>query len=260
MSNPSGPDHDDAAETVEPTTADDQASDDPTAAATVSANGVSPHQDSTRARPRSSTAAPDPETEVFAAPTEVFAVADVQRAAGPQAIPARGEAPVRRRSWAWVIAAILVVAVLVGLAAPVTILLTRNNTPKVSQEEMVRTTIQDYDHAVQRGDLATLRGITCGQTRDNYVSYDDRSWSDTHARVAAARQYPWSPASTVVVSGDHAEANVTSYMAFDPATRSTAASICSSATTSGKSAGVPGPATGHRAWPRQGPAQPGSAR
>ena len=31
------------------------------------------------------------------------------------------------------------------------------------------------------------RGITCGQTRDSYVKYDDRAWSDTHARVAAAR-------------------------------------------------------------------------
>ena len=223
MSNPSGPDHDDAAETVEPTTADDQASDDPTAAATVSSERrfTAPGFDagSTQIIDRPT---PDPETEVFAAPTEVFAVADVQRAAGPQAIPARGEAPVRRRSWAWVIAAILVVAVLVGLAALVTILLTRNNTPKVSQEEMVRTTIQDYDHAVQQGDLATLRGITCGQTRDNYVNYDDRSWSDTHARVAAARQYPVvASIDEVVVNGDHAEANVTSYMAFDPSTRST---------------------------------------
>lgn len=222
MSNPPGPDHEDAAEPVEPTDAGEQAADDPTAASLSSerrftAPGFDAGSTQIIDRPP-----PDPETEVFAAPTEVFAVAEAPRAAGPQAIPARGEGPVRRRSWAWVIVAILVVAVVVGLAALVTILLTRDNAPKVSQEEMVRTTIQDYDHAVQQGDLATLRGITCGQTRDNYVNYDDRSWSDTHARVAAARQYPVvASIDEVVVNGDHAEANVTSYMAFDPATRST---------------------------------------
>ena len=223
MSNPSGPDHDDAAEPVELPPAEQQVTDDPTAAADVSAERrfTAPGFDagSTQIIDRP---APDPETEVFAAPTEVFAAVDAPRAAAPRAIPARGEAGGRRRSWWWVIVAVLVVAVLVGLAALVTILLTHDDAPKVSQEEMVRSTIRNYDNAVQQGDLATLRGITCGQTRDNYVSYDDRSWSDTHARVAAARQYPVvASIDEVVVNGDHAEANVTSYMAFDPATRST---------------------------------------
>ncbi len=64
--------------------------------------------------------------------------------------------------------------------------------------------------------------ITCGQTRDNYVNYDEQSWADTHARVSAARQYPVvASIDQVVVNGEHAEANVTSFMAFDPATRST---------------------------------------
>ncbi len=223
MSNPSGPDHDDAAEPVEPPRADPQSADEPTEAAPVSterrftAPGFDAGSTQIINRPP-----PDPETEVFAAPTEVFAAVDAPRAAGPQAIPASGERTARRRSWGWVIVAVLVVAVLVGLAALVTILLTNDNAPKVSQEEMVRSTIQNYDSAVQQGDLATLRGITCGQTRDNYVNYDESSWSDTHARVAAARQYPVvASIDEVVVNGDHAEANVTSYMAFDPATRST---------------------------------------
>ena len=221
MSNPSGPDHDDAAEPVEPPPADQQA-EEPTVAAQVpterrfTAPGFDAGSTQIIDRPP-----PDPETEVFAAPTEVFAAVDTTRTAGPQAIPAR-EPAARRRSWFWVIVAVLVVAVLVGLAALITILLTNDDGPKVSQEEMVRSTIQNYDNAVQQGDLATLRGITCGQTRDNYVNYDDRSWSDTHARVAAARQYPVvASIDEVVVNGDHAEANVTSYMAFDPATRST---------------------------------------
>jgi hypothetical protein len=54
----------------------------------------------------------------------------------------------------------------------------------------VRNTIQNFDTAIQKGDLATLRTITCGVTADSYIKYDDEQWSDIHPRVAAARQYP----------------------------------------------------------------------
>jgi hypothetical protein len=92
----------------------------------------------------------------------------------------------------------------------------------VSQEELVRTTIQNFDASIQRGDLATLRSITCGATADNYVKYDDAQWKDIHARIATARQYPViSSIDQVVVHTNHAEANVTTFMAFDPSTRST---------------------------------------
>ena len=75
---------------------------------------------------------------------------------------------------------------------------------------------------MQKGDLATLRSITCGTTRDSYVNYDDRTWADTHARVAAAKQYPVvASIDQVVVNDDHAEANVTTFMAYAPQTRST---------------------------------------
>nr|WP_233211440.1 DUF4878 domain-containing protein [Mycobacterium sp. shizuoka-1] len=163
---------------------------------------------------------PDPETEIFSTPTEVFAAAGPPRT-GPQAIPAR-PVTTRRRSWALVLAVIAVIAALAAVAILVTVLLTRGDATKVSQEDRVRSTIQAFDTAVQNGDLAALRGITCGQTRDSYVKYDDQAWSDTHARIAAARQYPVvASIDEVVVNGDHAEANVTSFMAFDPSTRST---------------------------------------
>ena len=43
-----------------------------------------------------------------------------------------------------------------------------------------------------------------------------------HARVAAAKQYPVvASIDQVVVNGDHAEANVTTFMAYAPETRST---------------------------------------
>ena len=165
----------------------------------------------------------EPVTEVMMpVPTESMAQ---QRPVAPQVIPPRtdpGKPPRNRRSWGWVVAFLLVIAALVAAAILGTLLLTRGSTPKVSQEDMVRSTIQNFDAAVQNGDLATLRSITCGTTRDSYVNYDDRAWTDTHARVAAAKQYPVvASIDQVVVNDDHAEANVTTFMAYAPQTRST---------------------------------------
>ncbi|HME49116.1 DUF4878 domain-containing protein [Mycobacterium sp.] len=170
---------------------------------------------------------PEPATEVFSAPTEPnAALAGPLRSATPQAIrprPGAGRtAMYRYRSWGWVLALILVIAALAAVAIMGTVWLTQKAAPPMSQEDMVRLTIQDFDVAVQKGDLAALRGITCGTTRDNYVNYDDRAWADTHARVAAAGQYPVvASIEQVIVNGDHAEANVTSFMAYAPQTRST---------------------------------------
>lgn len=165
---------------------------------------------------------PDPATEVFSTPTEPISS---NKPVAPQTIPGRGETakpPGRRRSWGWVVALILVIAALAAVAILGTLLLTRDSESKESQEDMVRSTIQNFDVAVQKGDLATLRSITCGATRDSYVNYDDRAWTDTHARVAAAKQYPVvASIDQVVVNGDHAEANVTTFMAYAPQTRST---------------------------------------
>ena len=152
---------------------------------------------------------PDPATEIISTPTGPFSP---NKPVAPQMIPPRGDAPTppgRRRSWGWVVALILVIAALVAVAILGTLLLTRDSESKESQEEKVRSTIENFDVAVQNGDLATLRSITCGATRDSYVKYDDRAWADTHARVAAAKQYPVvASIDQVVVNADHAEANV----------------------------------------------------
>lgn len=161
--------------------------------------------------------------------TEVLSVSEttepVSKLAAPQVIPARGEVPKPprgSRSWGWVVALLLVIAALVAVAILGTVMLTRSSEPKVSREDMVRSTIQNFDVAVQKGDLATLRSITCGATRDSYVNYDDRAWADTHARVAAAKQYPVvASIDQVVINKDHAEANVTTFMAYAPQIRST---------------------------------------
>jgi hypothetical protein len=176
----------------------------------------------------------DPATEVISmpyAPTGVAAATAFaepmgqQKSVAPQLIPPRIEPakpPRNRRSWGWVVALLLVIAALVAVAILGTLLLTRGSTPKVSQEDMVRSTIQNFDIAIQKGDLATLRSITCGTTRDSYVNYDERAWTETHARVAAAKQYPVvASIDQVVVNGDHAEANVTTFMTYAPQTRST---------------------------------------
>jgi len=163
----------------------------------------------------------EPATEVMAT-----AAAPAVKPVSPQVIPPRGDAPKpaapKRRSWGWVIALILVIAALVAVAVLGTLLLSRDDEPKVSQEDRVRTTIENYDAAIAKGDLATLRGITCGKARDDYVAYNDKVWSDTHTRVAAAKRYPViASIDQVVVNGDHAEANVTTFMAYAPQTRST---------------------------------------
>ncbi|TGD89106.1 DUF4878 domain-containing protein [Mycolicibacterium sp. CH28] len=229
MSNPSGPDHDDPTppvasdggvlpphETDEATEVIGAAESEPERRYTAPGFDAGSTQIIDRE--------PEPQTEIISTPTEVFPVSGRAPRTGPQAIPARPPAT-RRRSWILVIAviaAIAVIAVIAVVAILATILLTRKDSATTSQEDMVRSTIQSFDTAVQNGNLATLRGITCGQTRDSYVKYDEAAWSETHSRVAAARQYPVvASIDQVVVNGDHAEANVTSFMAFDPATRST---------------------------------------
>ena len=168
---------------------------------------------------------PDPATEIISTPTEPLSP---NKQVAPQTIPPRTDVPPppppqgRRRSWGWVVALILVIAALAAVAILGTLLLTRDSDSKESQEEMVRSTIENFDVAVQNGDLATLRSITCGTTRDSYVNYDEKAWADTHAKVAAAKQYPVvSSIDQIVVNGDHAEANVTTFMAYAPQTRST---------------------------------------
>ncbi len=170
---------------------------------------------------------PDPATEIIdmgAAGLTANDTANAPKSAVPQQIPARGKTPLTQRGgrWGWVLAVLLVLAALAAVAILGAVLLSRDDTPVASQEDLVRGTIESFDGAIQRGDLATLRGITCGATADIYNKYDDRRWTDTHARVSAARQYPVvASIDEVVVNGDHAEANVTSFMAYDPATRST---------------------------------------
>jgi hypothetical protein len=165
---------------------------------------------------------PEPATEIISTPNGPLSS---DKPVAPLMIPGRDDAPKppgRNRSWGWVVALILVIAALAAVAILGTVLLSRGSEAKVSQEDMVRSTIQNFDIAIQNGDLATLRSITCGATRDSYVNYDDRSWADTHSRVAAAKQYPVvASIDQVVVNGGHAEANVTTFMAYAPETRST---------------------------------------
>jgi hypothetical protein len=169
--------------------------------------------------------ATDPATEAFE-PGRAPGGQLGARIATPQLIPPRLGAKLRpsgQRSWGWVLALILIILALAAIAVLGTVLLTRNDRkPNASQEDRVRSTIQSFDAAVQTGDLTTLRSITCGSMRDDYVNYDQREWSDTYRRIAAAKQYPVvANIDQVVVDGNHAEANVTAFMAYAPQTRST---------------------------------------
>jgi hypothetical protein len=178
--------------------------------------------------------APEPATEIMSVSDAPAGAAAAGATTGPiaqsssvapQVIPGRGGTKKprgRRRSWGWVIAVVLVIAALAAVAILGTLLLTRDQPAAASQEDLVRTTIENFDTAIQKGDLSTLRTITSGATADGYVKYDERQWTDIHSRVSAAKQYPVvASIDQVVVNEGHAEANVTSFMAFDPSTRST---------------------------------------
>jgi serine/threonine-protein kinase len=126
---------------------------------------------------------------------------------------------VRKRSIFVLIAIILAVAAIGALG---TVLLTQHRPPRLSQEDQIQATIRKFDSAVQAGDLATLRSVTCGSMHADYVNYDEGAWAESYHRVASAKQYPVvASIDHVVVNGEHAEANVTAFMAYDPQTRST---------------------------------------
>jgi hypothetical protein len=174
---------------------------------------------------------PDPATEAFQPPRGAPAppppppVAMPPKTAVPQSIPPRSGAKPsssKQRTWGWVLAIVVIVLALAAIAILGTVLIMRSKHTHVSQEDQVRHTIQTFDVAIQTGDLTTLRSITCGATRDGYVEYDEKSWAETYRRVSAAKQYPIiASIDQVLVNGQHAEANVTTFMAYDPQVRST---------------------------------------
>ena len=170
---------------------------------------------------------PEPATEVFATPPDgqTAHMGVPPKAAVPQSIPPRpGEKvrPPRQFNWGWVLALVVIVLALAAIAILGTVLLTKSKHAKASAEDQVRHTIQNFDIAIQRGDLITLRTITCGTTRDGYADYDEHGWDESYRRVSAAKQYPViASIDQVVVNGQHAEANVTTFMAYDPSLRST---------------------------------------
>ena len=151
------------------------------------------------------------------APTEVMFTSVRPRTAAPTAIPPR-----RPQRPSWLVPILLALAALVVAALVAFLLVHRATTAKTARVGAVRSTIQSFDNALRNGDLGTLRSVTCGTTKQTYDNYDDKVWADAYARILEAKQYPVvASIDEIVVNGDHAEANVTSYMAFDPSTTST---------------------------------------
>jgi flagellar basal body-associated protein FliL len=171
--------------------------------------------------------AAEPATEVFRTSQGPSGSSRMSpRTAVPQIIPPRLGERLRasnQRSWGWVLALILIILAVAAIAVLGTVLLTHGNKRRVaSQQDEVRAAIQSFDIAVQNGDLAALRSMTCGTVRDGYVNYDEQAWAETYRRVTAAKQYPVvASIDQVVVNDGHAEANVTAFMAYAPQVRST---------------------------------------
>jgi hypothetical protein len=151
------------------------------------------------------------------APTQVLFTGRRPRAAAPTAIPPR-----RPKRHGWRIPILVALAALVAAALVAFLLYHRATAAQAARVDAVRSTIQSFDNAVRNGDLGVLRSVTCGTTKQTYDNYDDKLWADAYTRISEAKQYPVvASIDEIVVNGDHAEANVTSYMAFDPKTTST---------------------------------------
>ena len=151
------------------------------------------------------------------APTEVLFTNVRPRTAAPTAIPPR-----RSQRPSWLVPILVALTALVAAALVGFLLFTRATSAKEARVEAVRSTIQSFDNAVRNGDLGMLRSVTCGATKQSYDNYDEKAWADAYTRISEAKQYPVvASIDEIVVNGDHAEANVTSYMAFDPSTTST---------------------------------------
>ena len=151
------------------------------------------------------------------APTEVLFTTARPRTAAPTAIPAR-----RPQRPSWLVPILVALAALISAALVAFLVHHRASAAQAARVDAVRSTIQSFDNAVRNGDLGMLRSVTCGATKQTYDTYDDRAWADAYTRIAEAKQYPVvASIDEIVVNGDHAEANVTSYMAFDPKTTST---------------------------------------
>lgn len=151
------------------------------------------------------------------APTEVMFTSGRARTAAPTAIPPR-----RPQRPSWLVPILLALAALLAAAIVAFLLVHRATAAKTARVDAVASTIQSFDNAVRNGDLGMLRSVTCGATKQTYDNYDDKVWADAYTRISEAKQYPVvASIDEIVVNGDHAEANVTSYMAFDPSTTST---------------------------------------
>ncbi|HEU0191985.1 MAG TPA: hypothetical protein VFR17_12075 [Mycobacterium sp.] len=236
MSNPSEPDHGDAADAPAPDqeeTSEAPATDPGDDAATeVIVTGEPavepkiPEQEPAERRftaPGFDSTATEVIPSMTAAPTEIMPTQPGANAA-PPLVPSRSRIlPVSiPRGWAWVLAVVTVIVVLAVIAVLGTLWLTKDSRQKASRTEQVRDTIENYDIALQNGDLAALRGLTCGAVRESYVNYNDAAWDDTYQKISEAKQYPVvASIDEVVVEDDHAEANVTAFMAFAPQVRST---------------------------------------
>ena len=102
--------------------------------------------------------APEPATEIFAVsqtpPNPATEPIAASNPVAPQHIPGRNEPPKppkRRRSWGWVVAVVLVIAAIVAVAILGTVLLTRDENPAVSQEDLGAHHHQQIRHRDQEG-------------------------------------------------------------------------------------------------------------
>jgi protein kinase-like protein len=127
----------------------------------------------------------------------------------------------RRRRWRWIAGLVGVLLVAGGVVGG----LGWRHAEQVktaAATQRVRGVIERYDLAVQNGNLALLRGMTCGITHDRYQHDTIVGWGRAHTQALETGQYPIDAGiSHVVVNGDSASADVVQYQSATPQVRTT---------------------------------------
>jgi hypothetical protein len=86
----------------------------------------------------------------------------------------------------------------------------------------VRGAVDRYDLAVQNGNLAQLRAMTCGTARDRYQQFTPAGWARVHTAALRTKQYPINAGiDHIHIDGDTASADITQYPAATPQNRTT---------------------------------------
>jgi hypothetical protein len=132
--------------------------------------------------------------------------------AGPAKIPAPEPASTGKKRWPIVVTVGVVLAAAAGGAYLLTSKVSSN-----SAEDQVKTAINTFVEAIEGGDLATLRTISCGDLASYYAQIPDAEFADVYRVAVDQRSIPVVESiDTVSITDDTAIAQATVHTGAAP--------------------------------------------